>query len=126
MKSLISKTIVRSGVVAGAIAASVAALQARAQVSISNVNSGLPELARGEFGSVIISVIQWGLGIAGSVAVLYLIVGGFLYITAGGDEGKLEKAKGTIKNAIIGVVIILLALVIVTTINVAIVRNPGV
>lgn len=64
--------------------------------------------------SIIVGAINWSLGIAGAVAVIYLVVGAFFYITAAGDTEKLEKAKKTIRNAIIGVVILLLAGVIVT------------
>jgi hypothetical protein len=47
-------------------------------------------------------------GLAGIVAVAYLIYGGYMYITAGGQEGG-GKAKNTILNAIIGLVIIIAA-----------------
>jgi len=58
-------------------------------------------------------VIQIMLAIAGLVAVIFLIIGGFRYITAGGNEEASEAAKKTITNAIIGVVIIILSFVIV-------------
>src|SRR3990167_1617386 len=70
--------------------------------------------------TVIVNAVNYGLLIAGSVAVLMIIVGGFLYITASGDQERLEKAKKTLRNAIIGVIIILLSLAIVNTINFAI------
>ncbi|MFO0702456.1 MAG: pilin [Candidatus Andersenbacteria bacterium] len=63
------------------------------------------------------NIIVYALGIAGGLAVLFIIVGGIYYITAQGDHERLEKAKKTIKNAIIGAVFILLALVIVTTVQ---------
>ena len=114
MKTFLSKSLART---TGAVAAAGSVLLARAAwaqgINIPDVQ-GLRKVG---FSTVIIDVIGWGLGIAGAVAVLYLIVGGFLYITAGGDEGKIDKAKNTIKNAIIGIVVILLALVIVFTIN---------
>jgi len=50
---------------------------------------------------------------AGAVAVIYLIYGGLLYITAGGDAEKATKGRTALINAVIGIVIILLALVIV-------------
>lgn len=48
---------------------------------------------------------------AGVGAVLVLIYGGFLYITAGGDGDKAEKGKKTIVGAIIGIIIISASLV---------------
>ena len=59
---------------------------------------------------VIATVGGWLLGIAGGVAVLYLIYGGIIYIT-GGEKGA-EKGKAVIVNAIIGIAIIALATVI--------------
>jgi len=73
-----------------------------------------------QIGEIITRVINWGLSIAGSVAVLFLIVGGIMYITSAGDSQRIEDAKKTLKNAIIGVVFILISLVIVNTINFAI------
>lgn len=58
-------------------------------------------------------IINILLGIAGLVAVIFLIVGGFRYITAGGNEEAAEAGKKAIVNAIIGIVIIILSFVIV-------------
>lgn len=56
-----------------------------------------------------VNVVLW---FAGVIAVIYLIYGGLLYITAGGDAEKATKGRTAIINAVIGVIIILLALVI--------------
>ena len=77
----------------------------------------VPELRQSNITQTILTVVTWGLAIAGTVAVLFLIVGGFLYITSAGDEQRIQKAKDTLKSAIIGIVFILLALVIVITLN---------
>jgi magnesium-transporting ATPase (P-type) len=47
------------------------------------------------------------------VAVIMIIVGGFRYVTSGGDSNKVESARSTIFNAIIGLVIAVFAQVIV-------------
>lgn len=57
-------------------------------------------------------VIDWMLYIAGFLAVVYLIYAGITYIMAGGDPAKAEKARTGIVNAIIGIIIIVLAFVI--------------
>lgn len=64
-----------------------------------------------------IMVIQYCLGIAGLVAVVYLIMGGFSYITAAGNEEQTKKATKTLLNAVIGLVIIFAAFAIVNTIQ---------
>lgn len=51
--------------------------------------------------------------IVGIVAVIMIIVGGFRYITSGGDSGNVSSAKNTIIYAIIGLVIVALAQFIV-------------
>jgi cytochrome bd-type quinol oxidase subunit 2 len=51
--------------------------------------------------------------LVGVVAVVMLIVGGFRYITSGGDSNRVASAKNTIIYALIGVVIVALAQIIV-------------
>lgn len=63
------------------------------------------------------TVINWLLGIAFGIAVLFLIVGGFWYITSSGNEEQVEKGKSTAINAIIGIVIIILSYVIITVVS---------
>lgn len=47
--------------------------------------------------------------ITGSVAVIMVLVGGIMYITSGGDPGKVSTAKNTVVYAAVGLVIIVLA-----------------
>ena len=56
------------------------------------------------------------LAIVGIVAVAFLIYGGFLYLTSGGNEEQAESGKKVIQNSIIGLVIIILSYIIVTVI----------
>jgi type IV secretion system pilin len=51
--------------------------------------------------------------IVGIVAVVMIIIGGFRYITSGGDSGNVAGAKNTILYAIVGLIIVALAQVIV-------------
>jgi hypothetical protein len=60
------------------------------------------------------NLIKFAVGLAGAVAVIYLIIGAINYFTAFGNEEKATKAKTTITWAIIGIVVIVLAEVIVT------------
>lgn len=50
----------------------------------------------------IISIFAWGLGI---LAVIFIMYGGFKYVTSGGDSSKVTSARNTILFAIIGLVI---------------------
>jgi heme/copper-type cytochrome/quinol oxidase subunit 2 len=71
----------------------------------------------GDINSFIKVIINWLLGIAFGVAVLFLIIGGFWYITSAGNEETAEKGKNTAINAIIGIVIIVLSYVIVNVVS---------
>ncbi len=55
--------------------------------------------------------IIWG--IVGLIAVIYLIYGGFLYMTSGGSEEQVGKAKNVMMYAFIGIIIIALSYAIV-------------
>jgi hypothetical protein len=54
-------------------------------------------------------VVDILLRIAGMVAVAFIIYGGFQYMISQGESDKTSSAKTTILNAIIGLVIVLLA-----------------
>lgn len=58
----------------------------------------------------VISLLSWAIGV---VAVFMIIVGGFKYITSGGDSAGVTAAKNTILYAIIGLVIVALSQLIV-------------
>jgi hypothetical protein len=61
---------------------------------------------------------------AGAIAVVFVIIGGYQYLTSGGNEETAEKGKKTLINAIIGVVIIVMAYVIINVI-VNLVSSPN-
>lgn len=84
-------------------------------------NTGLPSNSTAS--GLIMQIINVALAVAGLIAVLFLIIGGFRYITSAGNEETAENAKKIITNAIIGVVIIILSFVIVRVISNALVSN---
>jgi large-conductance mechanosensitive channel len=63
--------------------------------------------------NVITTIINVLSIIIGLVAVVMIMVGGFKYITSGGDSGSVSSAKNTIVYAVIGLVIVALAQFIV-------------
>lgn len=58
---------------------------------------------------MVVSIINWILGILALIAVVMILVGGFKWMTAGGNEEKTEGAKKLLIAALIGLVIILAA-----------------
>jgi cytochrome bd-type quinol oxidase subunit 2 len=63
--------------------------------------------------NIIATVINVFSIVVGVVSVIMIIVGGFRYITSGGDSGNVSSAKNTIIYAIIGLVVVALAQFIV-------------
>ena len=51
--------------------------------------------------------------VVGIIAVIMIIVGGFKYITSGGNDSNVASAKNTILYAVIGLIIVALAQIIV-------------
>lgn len=62
---------------------------------------------------VVFNVIRLVLGLLSLAAVSYMIYGGYIWLTAAGNEQRVEKAKQIILQAAIGMVIVLLAWAIV-------------
>jgi len=69
-----------------------------------------------------VGLINWFIGAAALVSVVMIVWSGYQYMTAGGDEGKVSKATKSLTNAIIGLVIALIALVIVNFIKTTILK----
>jgi len=59
-------------------------------------------------------IINIVLGFLGIIAVGIIIAAGFIWMTSGGDEEKLSKAKKLLKNGVIGLIIILASWAIAT------------
>jgi hypothetical protein len=66
---------------------------------------------------ILITIIQFLIGIAFLVSVFFLVLGGFRYITSAGNEETAGKGKKTIINALIGIVIVILSYVIVSVVS---------
>lgn len=62
---------------------------------------------------IIARVIRAALAFMGIVVLVIILYAGFLWMTAGGNEEQIERAKKTLRNAVIGLLIILSAYAIV-------------
>jgi len=51
-------------------------------------------------------IINTILGLTGSIALLMTIYGGFLWLTSGGNAGRIEKGQKTLTMAVLGLAII--------------------
>lgn len=66
------------------------------------------------FTQIASKVLNFLLSIAGIIAIIMLIFGGFTYLTSAGDESKAEAGKKIALYAVIGIALALSALVLVT------------
>jgi len=82
-----------------------------AQVNYGDIENSVGfKFAGGNLGSIISELTQnYILTIAGIILLLYLIYGGFQFLTSGGDPKKAQEAQSKITQAIIGFVIIFAA-----------------
>jgi hypothetical protein len=78
---------------------------------------GLAGEADADFeGSVENLIVNILLPISGIIAVFFIIVGGFQYMFAGMNEKLAAQGKNTLRNAVIGLIIIILSYVIITVV----------
>ncbi|PKL72443.1 hypothetical protein CVV26_01600 [Candidatus Kuenenbacteria bacterium HGW-Kuenenbacteria-1] len=95
-----------------------AATGATAESSLDGLNKVVngTELKTGttDLKGLILSVVKVVLGFLGIVAVIMIIIGGFIWMTAGGNEEKSKKAKEFLVNAVIGLIIVLVAYTIIS------------
>lgn len=59
-------------------------------------------LAANPLPTVIANLQTWIMGILAAVATLFLVLAGVYWATAGGDPAQVDKAKGSLKNALVG------------------------
>ena len=86
---------------------------------------GLGLAGQRSFGELILLIINIALLVVGGLAVLFLIIGGFQYVTSRGNEEATESAKKIIGNAVLGLVIVILSFAIITIVsNVLVTGTP--
>lgn len=65
---------------------------------------------------IINNVVTLAIGLAGAVAILFLIIGGYSYVTSGGDKMKLQDAQGKITASVMGLAIVLVSYLMINVI----------
>jgi hypothetical protein len=72
-----------------------------------------PVGAAGTLGELITQFLEIAIGAAALLSVFVLIFSGYMYITASGDEVKIEKASKSLTYAIVGLAIAFIAVLLV-------------
>jgi hypothetical protein len=82
-------------------------------VQIASGPAGCTEAEGERVNNVIAAVVNVLSVIIGVVAVIMVIIGGFRYVTSGGDSTSVAGAKNTIIYAIVGLIVVAIAQIIV-------------
>lgn len=62
---------------------------------------------------ILLRTLNFLLSIFGTLAIIMLVIGGLMYLVAGGDEKRIDTGKKIVKFAVIGIVVCFSALIIV-------------
>ncbi len=81
-----------------------------ASSSVCQANNTDPITGTGGLLFKVTNIIAW---FGGIIAVIMIVYAGFVYVTSGGEQGKIKSAKDIILYAVIGLVIIVVARTIV-------------
>src|SRR3989338_9593686 len=73
-------------------------------------------------GDYISAIYRYGLGLAAILAVVMIMVGGFLWLTSGGNQNQVSRAKEFIVSALTGLLLALFSFMILYTVNPRLVR----
>lgn len=74
---------------------------------------------------IIAKIIRVILGFLGIIVLLLVLYAGWMWMSSMGQEEKIEKAKNTLKNALIGLIIIIMSFAIVTFVINKLYAGPG-
>ena len=78
---------------------------------VGGTNLGIPE--QGNLSSYIAGVITLFLAVIAVVAVAFIVIGGVRYISSQGDEKRAAEGKNTVIYAVVGLLLVGLAVIIV-------------
>lgn len=108
MKSILSRSVTTLGV--GMILLVLVLLPVVAHAQITNPLKGTCDTIN----QCILTVVDSVLGLAGILALAAIVYGGFLYITAAGNQDRIEAGKHAVFYSIVGLVVIALSYAILT------------
>ncbi len=72
-------------------------------------NNGSNVFSKADVPTIVSNVIKIIMGLSATVMLVVIIITGIKFLTSGGDSGKTKQALNTIKNASIGIILIVAA-----------------
>lgn len=106
--NIIKKVAYASSAIAGVLP-----MIARAQFEVPS-GTNLPE---GSITEIITNGMNWLLIIVGILGVIGFVIAGILYLTAAGDESRIEKGKQTMIASITGIIVALIGVIIIQAVE---------
>jgi len=76
---------------------------------VTGIGAANPGLGEADVKDMVKNIIQVILGFLGLISVIIILIGGFMWMTAGGNEERVTKGRKWIINGVIGLVIVLAA-----------------
>lgn len=93
---------------------------ARTSILPNNALSSIPgiqPITNVDTGVLINQIIAYAIILAGFLSVIFMLWGGIQFIISGGKEDKVKTATGTIRYAIIGLIVTILAVSVINLIG---------
>jgi hypothetical protein len=90
---------------------------ASAQWSTGLEKAKSSDLPQGEVVDILLRLMNWLLSLVGVLGVIAFTISGIMYLTAAGDDSRMETAKKTMIWAVTGVIVALIGVVIVSTVD---------
>ena len=88
------------------------------EITIAQISDGiLPVIENYQPLDVIKEVIAWAIIAAAVLCIVFIFIGGISFILSGGQDEKIKAAVGTIRYAIIGLVITILSVTMVNVVT---------
>lgn len=97
--------------IAAIIATAIAVIPAFALADFSGIPNGA--LSKSTLGVILGNVLGFAFGLLIVLAAIFIVYAGFLYLTAGGEEEKVKKAKNYLVYAVVALVVAGIAQVII-------------
>lgn len=70
-----------------------------------------------DLGGIVISIFEIMLVLGILAVLLFFLLGGYKWLSAGGDKAKVEEARGTMTNAVIGIALLACSYLFITIID---------
>ena len=76
-----------------------------------------PRIDDGAIANLVDTVLSYLFPVAGLICIIFVIIGGYMWMVSGGDPSRVKKAQGTLTWALLGLVFVLVAVGIIQLIT---------